>query len=100
MTNLHHGIFHEFVYVSVVLHGVLVVKITAKGEHDVVCSIVAGLKEDIFNECIHTLINVVAHEVRIILRMKTKWIMQMFKIILRHEHIKSLRASEVPLLSH
>ena len=67
LTNLFHGIHHEFINVPIVLHGVLILKVTAKGEHDVVCSIVAGLKEDVFDESVHSLIHIVAHQVRIIL---------------------------------
>ena len=69
MTNLLHGIHHKFVYVPVVLHGILIVKVTAKSEHDVFRSIVAGLKENISDEGIHTFVHIVAHQVRVILKM-------------------------------
>ena len=69
MTNLLHGIHHKFVYVPVVLHGILIVKVTAESEHDVFRSIVAGLKENISDEGIYTFIHIVAHQIRVILKM-------------------------------
>ena len=62
-----HGVHHEFVEVLVPLNGVLVLEVTAEGEHDVVGPEVAGLEENVTNERVYTLINVVVHQVRIVL---------------------------------
>jgi hypothetical protein len=67
-TNLHHGILHKFVYVPVVLHGILIVKITTESEHDVLRSVVASLKENILDEGINSLIHIVVHQVRVVLK--------------------------------
>ena len=63
-----HGMLHEFINIPVVLLGILVLKITTKSEHDVVSSVITGLKENILDEGIHTLIHIVAHEIRVILK--------------------------------
>ena len=68
MTNLLHGILHKFVYIPVVFHSILVVKITAESEHNVFRSIIAGLKENIFDEGIHSFIHIVIHQVRVVLK--------------------------------
>ena len=74
MSYLLHSILHEFVDILVILNGILVMKITAKSEHNVLSSIVASLEENVLYECIHTLIHIVIKEVRVILKCKkTKW---------------------------
>ena len=47
-------------------------EVTSKREHDVISSEVAGLQKNVFDEGIHTLIDIVIKEVGIILKKKDK----------------------------
>lgn len=62
-----HGVFHQFVNVLVVLDGILILKVTAKCEHNIVCPEIARLEKNVLNEGIHTLLNVVVKQTGIIL---------------------------------
>ena len=47
-------------------------KIAAKREHDVVGPIVAGLKEHVFDEGVHTLLHVIIKQIWVILEREIK----------------------------
>ena len=69
-----HCVLHKLVNILVVLNGILIVEVTAKCEHDVISSEVASLQENVFDEGIHTLIDIVIKEVGIILKERDKLI--------------------------
>ena len=50
---LFHGVLDEFINVLVVLNGILILKVTAKREHNIVSSEIASLKKYVFYESIH-----------------------------------------------
>ena len=65
-----HGVLHQFVNVLVVLNSTLILKVTAKGEHDIVGPIVASCQKNVFNEGIHTLVHIVIEQTGIILNLE------------------------------
>lgn len=65
-----HGVLHQFVNVLVVLNGTLILKVTAKSEHDIVCPEVASLEKNVLNEGIHTLVHIVVKQTGIILEFR------------------------------
>ena len=58
-TYLLHGVLHQFVQVLEPLVRVLMLEVATHCEHDVVCAVVAGLKEDGLDKLVHSLVNVV-----------------------------------------
>ena len=49
------------------LNGILILKITAECEHDMVSPQITSLEEDVLDEVIHTVIHVVVKQIRVIL---------------------------------
>ena len=62
-----HSILHELVDILVVLNSIFILKVTAKSEHYMVGSVVAGLLKDVLNKSIHTVIHIVVKQIWVVL---------------------------------